>query len=1078
MTAPLGLAAVRLAALADAAGEAGLIHVAGSERRAEALVRALAGFAPKLTVAYLPPWDCLPYDRASPSRDVMGRRLSALRLLEAARGPRLLVVTPESAVQRLPSAAVQETLALAAGDMLDLEVLERFARRTGYVRDDRVDEPGEIAIRGEVVELFPADADRPVRLDIAEGAITGLRTYDPITQRTEDTLDRLLLGPASEVVLADDSAETRTPGIEHFAALHDPGLRSVFEVLPKAKVSLAPDAEARRASFQQQVRDAHADRAGQPGDPPLPPERLYLLKEAWTEALARRRSGARVTDGEGAETPRFSAERRPRPAFATYLEKQAAAGRRVALLAVDPRDRRGLVREAERATGRAPGEAADWAGVLAAEPGAVMVLAADLEHGFVDAEHDAVALTAFDLFGGRARAAAATATSPLLAEQTDLHVGDLVVHWDHGLGRLDGLDRVESEALAAAHEAAVVGYHNDQRVLVPAEEIGRLWRYGGEGGSVGLDRIGGQAWPERRAAIEGEIARTARALIDLAAAREAAVVEPITPPRDVYARFSARFPYAETPDQSAAIEAVLADLASGKPMDRLVIGDVGFGKTEVALRAAAAAALAGRQVAVVAPTTVLARQHLETFRRRFAGFGLEVGHLSRLASAAEQKTVRSGLADGSIRIVVGTHAVASDSVSFQDLGLMIVDEEQRFGQGVKQSLRDSAAGGHVLTLTATPIPRTLQTALAGLQDLSVIATPPARRRPIRTFRTELDEATVRSALLREKRRGGQSFVVVPRIQDMAGVAERLADLVPELEVLSAHGKLPPAEVDEIMVRFADGRGDVLLATNIIESGLDVPRANTMLVWRADLFGLAQLHQLRGRVGRGRVQGVCYLFTEPGEALAEHTSKRLGALEAFDRLGAGLQLSARDLDIRGAGDLLGEEQVGHLKLIGLELYQHLLELALRQARGEPAEDWTPEVKVEAAALIPEDYVPEVDLRLNLYARAAKVTDEAELDSLAEEIEDRFGPAPAPVQSLLALARIRAVCRRLGVARVDAGPQAVALTFRSLADAERALEGVGPESGLEWKGDRLIARRPSEALEERLAMVAGVLDALAA
>jgi transcription-repair coupling factor (superfamily II helicase) len=1079
MTAPLGLAAARLAALAEAAGLSGLIHVAGSERRAEALVRALHGLSPALTVAYLRPWDCLPFDRASPSREIMGRRLQALHTLEQREGPRLLVVTPESAVQRVPPAEVARTaFDLVPGEPLDLDRLASFAASAGYLQDERVDEPGEIAIRGEVVEIFPADREHPVRLDVAEGRIEAVRCYDPVSQRTIDRLDGLRLGPASEVVLSEDAAEERTPGIEHRAPLHHPGQRTVFDLLPKAKVSFAPDAEVRRRAFMDQVAEAHADRAALPGDPPLPPDRLYLTDEEWTARLNRRGAKADVTVGEGAEAPSFAAEPRPRRAFAAFLKEQVEAGHRVALLATDARDRRGMAGEAERALGLAPKDAQDWAEVLAAQPGAVLTLPVDLERGFLDMEHGAAALTASDLFGGRARAGTGGASvSPLLAEQTDLHVGDLVVHWDHGVGRLDGLERVESAALESAHEAAVVSYHGEQRVLVPAEEIARLWRYGGESGAVSLDRIGGKTWPERRAAIEGEIAQTARALIDLAAKREAAATAPITPPREAYARFAARFPFTETADQATAVEAVLTDLTSGKPMDRLVIGDVGFGKTEVALRAAAAVALAGRQVAVVAPTTVLARQHLETFRRRFAGTGVEVGHLSRLASPPEQKAVKAGLADGSIRLVIGTHAVASDSVRFQDLALLIIDEEQRFGQAMKQTLRAMAEGGHVLTLTATPIPRTLQTALVGLQDLSVIATPPARRRPIRTFRTELDDATVRSALLREQRRGGQSFVVVPRIEDMGPMAERLSGLVPELAILSAHGKLPPAEVDETMVRFADGGADVLLATNIIESGLDVPRANTMLVWRADLFGLAQLHQLRGRVGRGRVQGVCYLLTEPGEELAEHTAKRLAALEAFDRLGAGLQLSARDLDIRGAGDLLGEEQAGHMKLIGLELYQHLLALALRQARGEPAEDWTPEIRLEAAGLIPDDYVPEVDLRLNLYARAAKVADEGELDALAEEIEDRFGPPPQPVRDLLALARIRAACRRLNITRIEAGPQAIALSFRGQAAAESALADVGADSGLEWKDGRLIARRPSDTPEARLAVLTAVLDELA-
>jgi transcription-repair coupling factor (superfamily II helicase) len=462
-------------------------------------------------------------------------------------------------------------------------------------------------------------------------------------------------------------------------------------------------------------------------------------------------------------------------------------------------------------------------------------------------------------------------------------------------------------------------------------------------------------------------------------------------------------------------------------MDRLVVGDVGFGKTEVALRAAAAAALAGKQVAVVAPTTVLARQHVHTFTRRFADLGVEVAHLSRLVSPAEAKAVKAGLADGSVRVVVGTHALAGERVAFADLGLLIVDEEQRFGATHKQKLRSLGRGVHVLTLTATPIPRTLQTALVGLQDLSTILTAPSRRRPIRTFSVPYDGATVRAALLREKRRGGQSFVVVPRIEDIEPAAAELKKLAPELELLVAHGKLPAREVDETMVDFAEGRGDVLLATSIIESGLDVPRANTMVIRRADLFGLAQLHQLRGRVGRGRVQGVCYLMTEADAAMSEATAKRLGTLEAFDRLGAGMAISAADLDVRGAGDLVGDEQAGHVKLIGLSLYQQILAAALKAARGEPVDEWTTEFQLDAAGSIPASYVPEPEIRLNLYLRAARALTPAEAEALAEEIADRFGPPPEPVANLLALTHARTLARALKVVKVGAGPQAVALTF---------------------------------------------------
>jgi transcription-repair coupling factor (superfamily II helicase) len=640
---------------------------------------------------------------------------------------------------------------------------------------------------------------------------------------------------------------------------------------------------------------------------------------------------------------------------------------------------------------------------------------------------------------------------------------------------LQGIESLEAGPVGGG-DAVRLGFAKDATLLVPATGMDRIWRYGADAGAVTLDRLEGGAWEKRRAALDAELAQTAARLVALARERQAVRVEPIRPPAAAYERFASRFPYPETRDQARAIAAILDDLASGTPMDRLVCGDVGYGKTEVALRAAAAVALSGRQVAIVAPTTVLVRQHLQTVQRRFAGLGIEVGHLSRLVTPAEAKGVKAGLADGSIRVVVGTHALGGEGVAFEDLGLVVIDEEQRFGAGVKARLRELGRAANVLTLTATPIPRTLQGALVGLQGLSLITTPPARRQPIRTFLAPFDPASMREALMRERRRGGQSFIVCPRIEDIAPIEAQLAGIAPELGVVVAHGKMPVAAMDEAMVRFAGGEGDVLLATSIIESGLDVPRANTMLVWRADRFGLAQLHQLRGRVGRGRARGICYLLTEPGTELPEATRKRLQTLEALERLGAGFAVSARDLDLRGAGELLGEEQAGHVTLVGTGLYQHLLERALRTARGEPVEDWSPELNLGAPGGIPEVYIPEPEVRLNLYARLARAGTPDEIEALSDEIADRFGPAPEPMAGLFDVTRLRILCRRVGVARVDAGPAAIALTFRPEAGAKSGLAKSGPD--LVWKGDRLLCTRPTEDDVARRALAIELLERIEA
>ena len=1077
-----GLLAVRI--LDWARGSAGLVYVASSERRADEIGRVLRGLAPEAEILVFPPWDCLPYDRASPSREIMGRRTAVLRRLAEGAGAPILVTTPDALVQRVPPREVwaDASYAFRTGDRLDMAALESFCRRAGYTIDHRVDEAGEIAIRGQVVDIFPAGAAAPYRLEHAEETITAIRCYDAVSQRTLQEVETLVLAPASELVLpeSDEEPVERLAGIEHALPDFYPRLETVLDYLPGATVVLAPGAEDRHQGNLEQIAEAYearttmrAERAANGGRPALTPDRLYLTETEWAAQLDAHptiRLEEPPADAAGETVPRFAAESAPNRAFAAYLRESLDAGRRVALAAGTERDLRAMSRRA--GLDEQPESAAGWDAVLAAPPGALLSLSLDLDAGFVDEEAGVAVIAAADLLGRRAQAAE-TAAQPLALGEAEFRLGDAVIHIDHGMGVLKGLES------GPAGDVVRLEYAGNTNRMVPVEEIDRIWRYGSEAESVTLDRLEGEAWPKRRAKVEAEIRETATRLAELARERAETEAPKLVPPRRAYERFAARFPFSETPDQLRAIEDTLRDLASGRPMDRLVCGDVGFGKTEVALRAAAAAALAGKQVAVVAPTTVLVRQHVQTFTRRFVDMGVTVAHLSRLVKPGEAKAVKAGLKDGSIQLVIGTHALAAKGIEFADLGLVIIDEEQRFGTAHKAKLRDLARSAHVLTLTATPIPRTLQAAMVGLQDLSIIATPPARRRPIRTFVMPFDGATAREALLREKRRGGQSFFVCPRIEIIEPMAARLRDLAPELDTVVAHGKMPAAEIDEAMVAFAEGEGDVLLATNIIESGLDVPRANTMLIWRADRFGLSQLHQLRGRVGRGRMRGIAYLLTDPEAKIAEATAKRLQTLEALDRLGAGFAISARDLDLRGAGDLIGEEQAGHVKLIGVGLYQHLLERALLVAKGEALDDdWTPELKFGAAGAIPEAYVPEQEVRLNLYARLAKLQEPREIDALRDEIEDRFGPLPDELEQLVGMARLRPLCRRLGVARIEAGPQAIALTFRPGAGDEDSVKAaVASSDGMvEWKADRLIARRSSGDVAERQRLAADLLERL--
>jgi transcription-repair coupling factor (superfamily II helicase) len=622
-----------------------------------------------------------------------------------------------------------------------------------------------------------------------------------------------------------------------------------------------------------------------------------------------------------------------------------------------------------------------------------------------------------------------------LTEVAALTPGDLVVHVDHGIGRFEGLKTIE--AAGAPHDCLELHYAGGDRLFLPVENIELLTRYGSEETEVQLDKLGGGAWQARKARMKQRIREMAGALMKIAAARILKEAPRLVPPEGLYDEFSARFPYDETEDQQNAIDSVLDDLGSGRPMDRLVCGDVGFGKTEVALRAAFVTAMSGKQVAVVVPTTLLARQHYKTFCERFRGLPLNIAQASRFVPAAEMKKVKEGLTDGSVDIVVGTHALLGKTIKFKDLGLIIIDEEQHFGVSHKERLKELRAEVHVLTLSATPIPRTLQLALTGVRELSLITTPPVDRLAVRTFITPFDPLLIREALLRERYRGGQAFYVVPRLDDLADVKAFLDKEVPEAKVAVAHGQMAAGQLEDIMTAFYEGKYDILLSTTIVESGLDIPTANTLIVHRADMFGLSQLYQLRGRVGRSKTRAYALFSVPANKPLTVQAERRLKVLQTLDTLGAGFQLASHDLDIRGAGNLLGEEQSGHIKEVGYELYQQMLEEAVAQLKAgieEPAEDqWSPTIQVGAPVMIPESYVADLQLRLGLYRRLSTLETDAEIDAFGAELIDRFGPLPSEVDQLLKIMAIKVLCRRANVEKVDGGPKGIIVSFRDNAFA---------------------------------------------
>jgi transcription-repair coupling factor (superfamily II helicase) len=1052
--------------------------------RMAALARAMAFFAPDIETLQFPAWDCLPYDRVSPHAAAVAQRMTALSRLARIKGrerPAVLLTTVNAVLQRVPAKELigKQALSAAPGNVLPMDGVIRWLELNGFSRTSTVREAGEYAVRGGILDLFPPGMDMPVRLDFFGDALETIRSFDPETQRTVMEMRALDLVPVAEFQLTSDtirkfrtgyvaafgaadpedllyeavSEGRRHPGMEHWLPLFHDRLDTLFDYAPGAPVvmeALAEDAARERLAqikdYYQARKDALGQAEGAPPYKPLPPDRLYLGETGWTgcleaSALARLtpfavpEQGGAIVDVGARQGRNFAAERAENAAgvfdaVTAHVQALQAGGKRV-LVALWSEGARERMRHVLADHGLANlSDVASWPQALALPRPEVGLAVLGLEAGFETV--DAAVVGEQDILGDRLvrpRRAAKRAEN-FIAEVTSLSSGDLVVHVDHGIGRFVGLQNIE--AAGAPHDCLEIHYAGGDKLFLPVENIELLSRYGSEETGVELDRLGGTGWQTRKARLKNRIREIAHELIKIAAERKLREAPKLAVASGAADEFAAGFPYEETEDQQSAIDATLDDLATGRPMDRLICGDVGFGKTEVALRAAFNTVMGGKQVAVVVPTTLLARQHFKTFGDRFRGFPVLVGQASRLVSSAELNRVKKGIADGSVDIVIGTHALLGKSVKFKDLGLVVVDEEQHFGVAHKERLKSLRAEVHVLTLTATPIPRTLQLALTGVRDLSIIASPPVDRLSVRTFVAPFDPLIVREALLRERYRGGQSFYVCPRIEDLAGAKDFLDKNVPEAKVAVAHGQMPSAVLEDIMSAFYDGKYDVLLSTTIIESGLDIPTANTLIVHRADMFGLAQLYQLRGRVGRSKLRAYA-LFTLPGKKrITAQAEKRLKVLQSLDTLGAGFQLASHDLDIRGAGNLLGEEQSGHIKEVGFELYQQMLEeavVSLKAGIAAPVADrWSPQITIGTPVLIPEDYVADLSVRLALYRRLAEIEDEQEIEAFGAELVDRFGALPEEVEHLLKIVAIKGLCRRANVEKIESGPKGAVLQFR--------------------------------------------------
>jgi transcription-repair coupling factor (superfamily II helicase) len=1110
--APEGLDALVVADRLKASGGVG-VFVARDFSRSTAFVQAFQFFAKDIEVVEFPAWDCLPYDRLSPTSGVSAERMAALTALAKRglddRSPMLVVTTVAAAMQRTPprEATFAASFEARVGRDLDTAALETYFTTNGYMRASTVNERGEYAIRGGVIDVFPPGFEEPVRLDMFGSELESIRTFDPATQRSTGQRREVSLSPVSEALLdaetisrfrtgylnqfgapGDDplyatiSEGARRQGMEHWIPLLYDRLETLFDYLPDdAALFLDHQAEAARAERWSLTRDAYEARQeaskakGGAANRALPPERLYLPDADWNAALAGRTIRrltpfyAAAEDGGGNLGRTFGAERAQDSvnlfaAVADHAQKLKAEGKRVlfASWTEGSSDRLGVMLSDHGLEHVVA--VRDWADVQQASKDLYLRAVLPVERGFTTG--DLAVISETDILGDRlARPKKKRRASNFLAEASALTTGDLVVHLDHGIGRYEGLKTLDIQE--APHDCLELLYAGDSKLYLPVENIDLLTRYGAESEGVQLDRLGGAAWQGRKAKAKARLRDMAEGLIALAAKRALRVGEAVTPPAGLFDEFCARFPYEETDDQLNAIGDVLEDLGKGVPMDRLICGDVGFGKTEVAIRAAFVVAMSGQQVAIVCPTTLLARQHFKTFSERFAGWPIKVRHLSRMVTAKDAAETRAGLKDGSFEIVVGTHAVLAEQVGFKDLGLVIVDEEQHFGVKHKEKLKSLRADVHLLTLTATPIPRTLQMALSGIREMSIIATPPVDRLAVRTYVAPWDPVMVREALLREKYRGGQAFYVCPRLSDLPDIERFLREQVPEIKFVVGHGQMSPTQLEDVMSAFYDGSYDVLVSTTIVESGIDIPTANTLIVHRADMFGLAQLHQIRGRIGRSKARAFAYLTVDPNKPMTLSAERRLQVLQSLDNLGAGFQLASHDLDQRGGGNLLGDEQSGHIREVGVELYQQMLEDAVAELRqnGEammPDRGWSPAINVGAAVLIPEDYVSDLNVRLSLYRRLSDAEKTEEREALAAELIDRFGPLPDEAKQLLRIVGIKANCKTAMIERIDIGPKGCVLTLRDntfpnpmglvgLIQKNHATWKIRPDQKIVVKGD---------------------------
>ncbi|MDD4556261.1 MAG: transcription-repair coupling factor [Alphaproteobacteria bacterium] len=1084
--------------------EKDFLYVVSDGHRLRKTIDFLQYINPETKILPLPAWDTVPYDRVSPNADIMGQRietLSELAINPTPKKPRIIVATVSAVLQKLPPKKIfiNSMKEVKVGGKLNFNAFLHYAAINGYVRVEQVMERGEYAVRGDILDIFPSSATEPIRIDVFDDEVEKIRSFDPISQRTTGNLSRYEFQVMGEVVLDENTIKTfrskyreafgsssnndelyeavsagqKYMGIENWLPLfYEENLPTVFDYLPNAALIIGSDVATAVKSKEESILDYYQARLEglQVKDNqvdtyrPIAPETFYLNEKTFKELLKTKEAtiltnmNVTTTDSETMSevvpARDFSGLKAQSVAkvyeeLNKYLLENAKLKRLICCQTEGSREKLFSLMNEHGIENLSFSET--WAEALQKPKTKTVLLVLPLSSGFKG--EGFVLISEEEVLGKKQQNKSKKVSSKdFIADVSALAIGELVVHIEHGVGRFMGLENIV--AGGAPHDCLRIEYAGNAKLFVPVENIEVISRYGLDSENVVLDTLGGAAWQAKKAKVKNKIRDIAEKLIKIAAERTLRKGEVFIPRDGLYQEFCSGFPYQETEDQLNAINDVLSDLGAGTPMDRLICGDVGFGKTEVAMRAAFAVAASGAQVAIIAPTTLLVRQHYYNFKKRMQGFPVRVKMLSRLVTVKETKEVKQGLEEGSVEIIIGTHALLAKDVKFCNLGLLIIDEEQHFGVAHKERLKAIKSDVHVMTMTATPIPRTLQLSLTGVKQLSVIATPPVDRLAARSFVMPFDSVMIKEAIYREKHRGGQTFFVCPRVSDIFQMEKSLKELVPDVKIAIAHGQMPVKNLEDVMNDFADGKYDLLLSTTIIESGIDMPTVNTMIIHRSDMYGLAQLYQLKGRVGRSKVRGYCYFTVSQRKKLNPIAERRLNILKALDSLGAGFSLASHDMDIRGSGNILGEEQSGHIKEVGIALYQHMLEEEIARIKAgayaseEEIVEWVPQISIGIPIMIPEDYVKDLGVRLGLYKRIGDLKSKEELLDMKEELIDRFGKLPEEVENLLTTVEIKQLCKKANVEKIDAGAKGALLMFRNnlFARPEKLIEFISKQFGM--------------------------------